>query len=579
VRTTADRRPASAADRRPRPRPRLRFGGAVLAVAFALGCGPRSVQPAATPGGPAAAWVTVYDPARAWNGYTLTLHQGRIPALLDMNGRPVHSWPEARIKSRVRLLPDGSLLGIGLGRQVVEYDWDGRQTWEFRTPGAIPHHDVIRLANGNTLILVLKEGESADTLFEVDRSRRVVWTWRAAEHLGDLADMANIANIAGVRPEHPGDETHINSLQELPENPWYAAGDRRFRPGNLLVSARNLDTVFVVDRPSGAVVWRFSEGLDRQHEARMNGPGLPGPGRILIFNNRLRSFWSDRQSEILEIDPRSGAVAWRYRSPGFYTPTSGLEQPLPNGNVLVTSTRGGRVFEVTRGGRLVWEWVPPYEPVRAVRVAADFCPQLARLPAPARRAVVAPRGYRYVDPESYRFARQGSRMAAVVGGEKRTVLKEETDCRNLLLPAAARVQVGYGVDRDRLRAAGRAERPPAFALRLRPAGTKEEVLLLSDTVGLAGSAWRERTIPLERYGLQAVELCVEIDGGAPRPGRRRDRFAYWEQPYIVTARDVSRAARAAQGEGDDDAVRAPGDLTPEEQEVRRQHLKALGYIN
>ncbi len=30
---------------------------------------------------------------------------------------------------------------------------------------------------------------------------------------------------------------------------------------------------------------------------------------------------------------------------------------------------------------------------------------------------------------------------------------------------------------------------------------------------------------------------------------------------------------------DDDATRAPSDLTREELEVRRQHLKALGYIN
>jgi hypothetical protein len=139
-------------------------------------------------------WVTVYDPARAWNGYTLTLHDLRIPVLLDMNGRPVHIWPKARIKSRVRLLPDGSILGIGLGRQVVEYDWEGRQTWSFRTVGAIPHHDILRLANGNTLVLMLRDREGADTLLEVDRAGKVVWTWRAVEHLGALIP---------AKPEHP----------------------------------------------------------------------------------------------------------------------------------------------------------------------------------------------------------------------------------------------------------------------------------------------------------------------------------------------------------------------------------------
>jgi hypothetical protein len=527
---------------------------------------PRSEGTEASPG-PAASWVTAYHPELAWNGYTLTLHDERIPVLLDMNGRPVHRWSGARVKSRVRLLPDGSILGLGLGRQIVEYDWEGRQTWSFPTPGAIPHHDVLRLANGHTLVLLLREGETTDTLLEVDRLGRVAWTWRAAEHQHDLLP---------ERPAHPDDVTHINSLQELPENPWYQAGDRRFRPGNLLISARNLNTIFIVERPSGAVVWTFSEGLDRQHEARMNGPGLLAPGRIAIFNNRPGSFWGTHRSEILEIDPKAGAAVWHYETPGFFSPTGGVQQVLPNGNVLVTSTRGGRVFEVTRAGRLAWEWAPPYPPVRAVRVAAGFCPQLAKLAAAAtsdRHAVAEPPGYRYVDPDSYRFARQGSRMDVVAAGEKRTVLKEGTDCRELTLPAGAKVQIAYGVDRDRLRAADRTARPPRFTLRLRP-NAANAVLLHADTVGLDGPAWRQRTIALDAYGLQAVELCVEIDGGALTPGRPRDRFAYWEQPYI----DIAGGPHLA-GDGDDDATRAPGDLTPEELEVRRKHLKALGYIN
>jgi hypothetical protein len=552
---------------------RLRPGwAAARAVALALplffGCRQPSGKAAAAPSAPAPEWVTLYHPRLAWNGYTLTLHQGRIPVLLDMNGRPVHQWPAARVKSRVRLLADGSILGIGLGRQVVEYDWEGRQTWSFPTPGAIPHHDVLRLGNGNTLVLLLRDGDGADLLREVDRAGRVVWSWVATEHLKDL------------RPsdvDHPGDVTHINSLEELPENPWHQAGDRRFRPGNLLLSARNLSTIFIVDRQTGAVVWQLADDLDRQHEARMIGPGLPGAGRILLFNNRLGSFWGDHQSELLELDPRDGSVSWRYRSPGFFSPTGGVQQLLPNGNLLVTSTRGGRVFEVTRAGQLAWTWVPPYEPARAVRVAPDACPQLAALPRPTLAAVVPPPGYAHVDPDAYRFARQGSRMQAVVAGEARTVLKEESDCRDLTLPRAARLEAGYGIDPDRLRTAGRAARPPEFTLRLDPEGPPPEIELLRETVGLAGPPWRRRTIRLDAYALKTVRLCVEIDGGrtgAGHPRDRRDRFAFWEQPQIASALD-----RPREGEGEDDATRAPKDLTPEELEVRQKHLRSLGYIN
>ncbi len=539
----------------------------------------------AAPSVPDPAWVTVYNPAQAWNGFTLTLHDARVPVLLDMDGRVVHSWPAARVKSRVRLLPDGSILGLGLGRQIVEYDWDGRQTWVFRTPDAIPHHDVLRLANGNTLVLVQVDGEGEDTLYEVARGGRVVWTWRAAEHRRGLIP---------ARPAHAEDVTHINSIQELPPNPWYAAGDGRFKPGNLLVSARNLNSIFVVERPAGRVAWIYTAELDRQHEARMNGPDLPAPGVIQVFNNRLGSFWGDHQSELLELDPRRGAVTWRFRMPGFFSPTGGVAQRLPNGNDLVTSTRGGRVFEITPAGRIAWEWVPPYEPVRAERVAAAACPQLAglaRRDAATLRPVAPPPGYLHVDPDAYRFARQGSRTDVEVEGETHTVLKEESDCRNLMLPPAAAIQLGYGVDRTRLRAAGRAARPPRFVVRLRPAGAARPLEILNDTVGLTGDAWRERTIDLRGHSLQLVELCLDIDpddddtapaagsaasansaGSAASAAAAAARFAWWEQPDIV-----SRDPRASQFTAGDLAARP--DLTPEEQEVRRRLLKSLGYIN
>lgn len=512
---------------------------AALALLLAIACSrePAPVDsPAISP-----EWVTLYDSARAANGYTLTLHQARTPVLLDLNGRLVHSWPQARLKSRVRFLPDGSILGIGLGRQVVEYDWKGKKTWQFPTPDAIPHHDVIRLANGNTLVLVLREGEGTDTLLEVDRAGKVVWTWRAAERLGPLLP---------EKPANPRDVTHFNSLQELPQNPWAAAGDARFRPGNLLVSARNLNTVFVIDRASGEVVWHYAADLDRQHEALL----LPS-GRIQIFNNRSRSFAGDRQSEILEIDPRDGRVLWRFKQPGFFTPTAGTQQPLANGNLLLTSTRGGRVFEITRSGETVWQWVPPYEPVRAVRLAPDASPQLARLSPPKDVAVALAPDARHVDRDAYRFARQGSRRKVRLDGVPRVVLAEKTDCRELLLPVGARMQVGYGVDR------GKRTAPVGFTVWI---GKTE---LLRDRIGREGHSWRERTIPLDRFALQSVRLCLEIEGG----GSGRDRSAYWAQPILATPRD-----RIREEASDDDA--APGDLTPEELEVRRKHLKSLGYV-
>ncbi|HEV7668693.1 MAG TPA: arylsulfotransferase family protein [Thermoanaerobaculia bacterium] len=536
---------------------RLDLTALALSALVAVACGGRPDERPAAPKIRAVdpAWVTLYDPSRAENGYTLTLHDLRIPILLDMNGRPVHAWRAARIKSRVRLLPDGSILGIGLGHQVVEYDWNGRQTWEWSVPKGFPHHDVIRLRNGNTLVLAMEDGAKGDTLFEVNRKGHAVWTWRAAEQ---------VDSILPPKAAHPNDLTHINSLQELPENPWFAAGDARFRPGNFLLSARNLNAIFVVDRASGAIVWSFRDGLDRQHEALMNGPGVE-PGKIQVFNNRQRSFSSDRQSEILEIDPREGVVSWRYRTPGFFTPTGGLQQLLANGNVLITSTRGGRVFEITRAGDVVWEWAPPYEPVRAVRVARDACPQLARLAWATPKPIVPPVGYAYVDRDAYRFARKGARAEVVIEGKPRTVLAAESVCSDLVLPFGARAEVGFGVDAGQWN--GTVD-SPVFTMHLTSAGSAKKTVLLRETVGAGGESWRRRTIPLGAFALRSIRLCVEIEGAS----EGGVRWAYWEQPSIHSARDKSRT-----DEDEDEAV--GGDLSAEERKVQEEHLKSLGYVN
>lgn len=72
-------------------------------------------------------------------------------------------------------------------RAVLEYDWDGNLIFEGRVPGRklTPHHDVIRLANGSTMMLALARGQTADLLFELDRDGEVVWEWRARDHLDD----------------------------------------------------------------------------------------------------------------------------------------------------------------------------------------------------------------------------------------------------------------------------------------------------------------------------------------------------------------------------------------------------------
>ena len=72
--------------------------------------------------------------------------------------------------------------------------------------------------------------------------------------------------------------------------------------------------------------------------------------------------------------------------PRFFSTNISGAQRLPNGNTLITAGAGGRMFEFTRDGMIVWEYMFPLfsgtnasnAVYRAYRVPYDWIPQLAR---------------------------------------------------------------------------------------------------------------------------------------------------------------------------------------------------------
>jgi hypothetical protein len=117
---------------------------------------------------------------------------------------------------------------------------------------------------------------------------------------------------------------------------------------------RNIDLIGVVDIENNELVWSWGAGkLDKQHH-----PTLLENGNVLIFDNRP----IDQASRVFELNPLFKAIEWEYKAepPGdFYSPFRGGNQRLSNGNTLITESDRGRVFEVTPGGQIVWEFYNP----------------------------------------------------------------------------------------------------------------------------------------------------------------------------------------------------------------------------
>jgi hypothetical protein len=151
------------------------------------------------------------------------------------------------------------------------------------------------------------------------------------------------------------DPTHLNDIEILPAR--FAKNFELFQPGDILVSLRNLDLLMVIAPRTETVRWAQTGPYLRQHD-----PDFMPNGHISVFDNRLDNANGTvfGGSRIQEVDPVSGRAAALYEGgPGnpFFTDIRGKQQPLANGNLLVTEANKGRAFEVTPEGETVWSYV------------------------------------------------------------------------------------------------------------------------------------------------------------------------------------------------------------------------------
>ena len=102
-----------------------------------------------------------------------------------------------------------------------------------------------------------------------------------------------------------------------------------------------------------------------------------------------------REARRLEqLGPVTLAVVWSYSANRFFSTNISGAQRLPNGNTLITAGVGGRMFEVTNQGNIVWEYLYPSfgtggsnAVYRAYRLPYYWIPQLQRQ---TEKAVVPP---------------------------------------------------------------------------------------------------------------------------------------------------------------------------------------------
>ena len=318
--------------------------------------------------------LTTNEPG-AFGGYTLWSSSYLTPAprfayLIDSNGQLVHRWRGAMVHSK--LLENGNLLESGINK-IRERNPAGEILWSYQ-PEYTPHHDFLKLPNGNILLLLWEEKSRAEAIaaganpelvhpqgllneviVEVrpiypDRAE-VVWQWSVWDHLIQDYDPSK-ANF-GIVSQHPElvDINYIlrqtSQIKRDYTNQWLHVNGLDYSPelDQILISARSMSEIWIIDHSTtreeaaghsggnsgqgGGLLYRWGnpqayragsfadQRLFWQHNPYWIPEGLPGAGNILIFNNGDDFERHNRDySSVVEITPPVSDYRYARRAGG-----------------------------------------------------------------------------------------------------------------------------------------------------------------------------------------------------------------------------------------------------------------------
>ena len=343
--------------------------------------------------------VLRYNQKKAYDGLTLfTSGHGQQAFLLSMAGQIVHEWhlPFSKVGwnhikfpltddfiwwRNIYLYPNGDLLAVyeaegdtPFGYGLIKIDKDSHLIWKYAER---VHHDVNVGSDGKIYTLIHHivttkiPGLKVEPPFLEDSI--VILSPEGQElkrvSISKLFVNSGFSNFEFV-PVHPikGDLWHTNNIEILDEP--VATQFPTLEKGEILISLKHIDSLVVVDLNKEQIVSIIRGEWRGQHD-----PDFLSNGNILLFDN-LGHYGKGGGSQIIEVNPVSREVVWRYvgnEKDIFFSKIRSVQQRLPNGNTLITSSDQGRIFEVTPEQEIVWEFITPFRAPHDNQLTAVVC--------------------------------------------------------------------------------------------------------------------------------------------------------------------------------------------------------------
>lgn len=306
--------------------------------------------------------------------------------IIDMEGNVLHRWavdwyqlwpepehlpkdiiPRSRPGTHIHgavIMPNGDVVFSFEHLGTIRLDREGEVVWRlpYRT-----HHSVHLHDDGNLWICGQRRKFEADpdfpdreppfdeyTIVEVSPEGHILQEWSIPEILkknGKQGLLSLWFKPQDTQANKLDDRLHLNDVEPFPS----AFKEGFFKKGDILVSLRNINAVFVFNRESEKIKYLTVGDFIHQHD-----PDFMDGNRFSVFDNKTVSEDGGFHSRIVIVSVAENSMDVYFEEDedaSFFTGIMGKHQWLPNGNLLITESMKGRAFEITPEGEIVWQYV------------------------------------------------------------------------------------------------------------------------------------------------------------------------------------------------------------------------------